>query len=479
MSLRDNTADQPGTWSELLSPRYGPALALVCLAVWLHAGDSLIVTTMTPAMVAELGGEHLLAWLFLLYILASVVVGGASALLTMTFGLRLPMAAAALVFGLGCVVSAMAGNMPIVLLGRVLQGMGGGILVSLAFIAVREIFPSHLLPKAMAAISTLWGSSAFLGPLLGGVFVEYANWRWGFGAFAAQAFALALYVWLQPNQITPQAGDAPRVPWLGLALLTGAVLAVAYAGIEVSLGRSAFFIALGAMALLVFVRYDARAGAERMLPARPFALKTPVGSALLLVLCLCAATGTNNVYGTILLTRIHGLPAVAAGYVLACGAVGWSLAAFSVNGARERSDARLIGIGITIAASSLVGFALLFASGPVWTIAALCFTGGWGFGMCWGFILRRATGLADPQEAQRVTAAITTVQRIGYALGAAYVGIVGNALNFETTRDPEQLGQLANWLFASCLPFALFALVAMLRFVSPHPDRLKTAHNQS
>ncbi|MEM9348708.1 MAG: MFS transporter [Pseudomonadota bacterium] len=471
MPLQETEADQSGSWSELLSPMYAPALALVCLAVWLHAGDSLIVTTMTPSMVAELGGENLLAWLFLLYILASVVVGGASALLTMTFGLRLPMALAALMFGLGCLISALAGNMPVVLMGRVLQGMGGGILVSIASIAVREIFPSHLFPKAMAAISTLWGSSAFLGPLLGGLFVEYANWRWGFAAFAAQAFALALFIWFQKNHITPQENaKAPRLPWMGLALLTGAVLAVAYAGVEVSLARSTFFIALGALGLAVFLRHDARAGTERMLPKSPFNIKTSTGSALLMVLCLCAATGTNNVFGTILLTRLHGLPAIAAGYVLAAGAVGWSLAAFSMNGARESADAKLIGIGTTIVVSGLVGFALIFASGPVWAIAALCFAVGWGFGMCWGFIVRRSTNLADPKEAQRVTAAITTVQRIGYALGAAYIGIVGNALNFENTRDPQQLGHLASWLFVSCLPIALYGLFAMLRFISIERD---------
>lgn len=466
--MQSDYIDHPpgAAWSELFSPRYGPVLALTSLAVWLHAGDSLIVATMLPSMVAEIGGETLVAWLFLLYVLASVVVGGASALLTMTFGLRLPMVVAALIFGLGCLVSAMAGNMPVVLLGRLLQGIGGGVLVSLALIAAREIFPPHLLPKALAAISTLWGSSALLGPLLGGIFVEVADWRWGFVAFAAQAFALAGFVALQKDHIAPQERDAPGVPWIGLALLSVAVLAVAYAGVNVSLGKSTLFLALGGICLAVFLRHDARAGDERMLPKRAFDLRTPTGAALVMVLCLCTATVTNSVFGTLLLTQIHGLSALAAGYVLASGALGWSSAAFVVSSARENTDPILIAIGTTIITGTLMGFALIYGSGPVWAIAALSFVGGWGFGMCWSFIVRRSTAMAERSEVQRVTAAITTVQRIGYALGAAYMGIVGNALGFETLKDPHDLGGVARWLFVSCLPFAGFGLFAMWQFVS-------------
>ncbi|HAT85463.1 MAG TPA: MFS transporter, partial [Rhizobiales bacterium] len=194
MSDMEENFSHDMSWGGLISGQYGRALAVVSLAVWLHAGDSLIVATMLPSIVAEVGGEHMISWSFILYVLASVIAGATSALLTMSFGLRVPMFWAALLFGLGCLISALAMSMPVVLLGRLLQGAGGGVLVSLGFIAARVLFPSHLLPKVMAATSTLWGASAFLGPLLGGLFVEYASWRWGFAAFAIQAIALALFV---------------------------------------------------------------------------------------------------------------------------------------------------------------------------------------------------------------------------------------------------------------------------------------------
>ncbi|SNZ19476.1 MFS transporter [Cohaesibacter gelatinilyticus] len=482
MSDMEENFSHDMSWGGLISGQYGRALAVVSLAVWLHAGDSLIVATMLPSIVAEVGGEHMISWSFILYVLASVIAGATSALLTMSFGLRVPMFWAALLFGLGCLISALAMSMPVVLLGRLLQGAGGGVLVSLGFIAARVLFPSHLLPKVMAATSTLWGASAFLGPLLGGLFVEYASWRWGFAAFAIQAIALALFVRSQkiPADQMSETGETSEasetsgplgakrsVPWLGLAVLSLSVLCIAMASINVRPVQSSAFILAGLALAVLFLKVDARAGASRMLPARPFDLRTPVGAALLMLACFCSATVTNSVYGTLLLTRLHGVSALVAGYVLACAAFGWSITAFVVNSSAEEKDAKMIGIGMTAVATSLVAFSFLYPVGPVWILAMIAGLSGAGFGMSWTFILRRTTSLVEEAEIPRVTAAITTVQRVGYAFGAAYIGLVGNALGFEETAEPIALGELARSLFMACFPFVLLGLLATWQFVKP------------
>ena len=55
------------SWREFLTSSYVPALVLVCLAVWLHAADSLIVATMLPSVVEEVGGAALVGWAVALY----------------------------------------------------------------------------------------------------------------------------------------------------------------------------------------------------------------------------------------------------------------------------------------------------------------------------------------------------------------------------------------------------------------------------
>ena len=124
------------SWREFLGSPYAASLALVCLAVWLHAADSLIVATMLPAIVAEIGGIALVGWSVSLYEIGSIVAGAASALLTLRFGLRAPMSMAAALFGVGCILSAVSPTMPLLLTGRALQGLGGGGLVAMGFVAV-------------------------------------------------------------------------------------------------------------------------------------------------------------------------------------------------------------------------------------------------------------------------------------------------------------------------------------------------------
>ncbi|MGB3317014.1 MAG: MFS transporter, partial [Albidovulum sp.] len=182
-------------WRDLLRRDMAASLVLVCLGVWLHAADSLIVATMMPAIVAGIGGDHLIAWNFALYETGSIVIGAASGLIAIRHGLRRPMTVAALAFGLGCMISALAPAMQVMLAGRVLQGLGGGGLTALAFVSARRLFPARLIPRIMAAMSVVWGTSAFLGPLFGGLFVTYANWRTGFAVFGLQALGLAIWIW--------------------------------------------------------------------------------------------------------------------------------------------------------------------------------------------------------------------------------------------------------------------------------------------
>ena len=89
--------------------------------------------------------------------------------------------------------------------------------------------------------------------------------------------------------------------------------------------------------------------------------------------------------------------------------------------------------------------------------------------MAWTFILRRTTALAEASEVQRISGAIPTVQRLGYALGAAYIGIVANASGFLTMETSTAAANVAHWIFIACLPFAALGLVAMIALARGRP----------
>lgn len=465
--------DDHVSWAEVLRGRHAAAVLLCCLGVWLHAADALVVTTMMPAIVAEIGGDRIVAWNFALYDTGSIVAGAASGLVALRFGLRAPMVAAALLVGLGCVISAAAPSMPVLLAGRVAQGLGGGGLTSLSFVAVTQLFPRRMMPRAFAAMSVAWGASAFAGPLVGGVFVTWGSWRAGFLAFALQAAALAL--WFRFG-ISAAAAPAPatgaaRLPARRLALLSAAVLGVAYAGNAGSAGWTALSLAGGIGALLLFVRLDGQSGDDRLWPRGALDLRRPTGAALVMVLAMNIAMMGLATYGPLLMDRIHGTEPLVAGYIVAGISIAWTLAAVAVSGQPERRDAAFIVLGMSLAVASVAGLAHTVPSGPLWLIAVFASFEGLGYGMAWSFILRRAGRLAEEGDGERLSAALPTIGRLGYALGASTMGILANRAGFDASASADQAASVARAIFFGSLPIALLGWAAMLRFVTFRPRR--------
>lgn len=454
------------SWREFLTSGHTAALMLVSLAVMLHAADSLIVATMLPSIVADINGAALVGLSVSLYEMGSIVAGAASAILTMRIGLRHPMALAAALFGMGCLVSAVSPTMTLFLAGRTLQGLGGGGLVAMCFIAIGVLFPRRYAARALAVVSTIWGVSAFLGPLIGGVFVAYATWRWGFVFFGAVAFGLALWIFLRPQNAPPPQQAAGNVfPFRRLLLLCLAILLIAASGVNIAPVRSGVLILCGLAALVMFVHLDARAGDSRMLPQRPFDLRTPIGASLVMIVTLSMATIAIAAFGPLLITAIHDAPALTVGYVVSCGSVGWTLTAILASGLPERTDRLMIALGMGVVAASVPAMLYAVPHGPLWLIALVALLEGGGFGMAWTFVLRRTEALAQPADVQRIAGAIPTVQRLGYALGAVYVGLVANAAGILTMTTGPSAIEVAQWVFIACLPLAALGLLATGYFV--------------
>lgn len=475
MAGADETAITAGaahvSWGEVLTRRQIGPLLLVCLGVWLHAADALIVATMMPAIVQSIGGEDYLAWSIAIYEIGTILAGATGAWLTLRIGLRLPMGGAALLFAAGCFISAAAPDMPILLFGRLLQGIGGGGLTAMSFIALNRLFTPRHMARVMGLISVLWGAAAFLGPLIGGFFAENLSWRWGFVAFAAQALALGGWVLLILRlDSEPPATATGRLPLARLGLLGFGVVAVAWAGIGVEALRTASLLFIGLGALFLFLHLDSRAGAARLLPRQPLDPRKPIGAAQLMNLTMSMATIGLAAYGPLLMTLIHGAPPLAAGMILAVEAIAWTIAAFVLSGAPERRDPALIATGIACVAAGVATTAWFLPHGPLPLIAIPAALQGFGFGMAWTFVLRRARHLAPTDEVERLSGAFSTIGHFGYALGAALLGILANAMGFSLTMTAPEAAHLATILFLGCLPATAIGLHATWRFVRPRPE---------
>ena len=97
-----------------------------------------------PVAVEDIGGIPYLSWTYSLYQLGSVVTGAIAGLMVLRTGIAQAQILAGIIYVLGCALSGYAPDMPTMIVGRLLQGMGGGGLVSIAFIGASTLFPKKL-----------------------------------------------------------------------------------------------------------------------------------------------------------------------------------------------------------------------------------------------------------------------------------------------------------------------------------------------
>lgn len=459
----------PDRWRDILGAgRWAPFL-LICFGIWLHAADSLIVVTTIPAIVAEIGGIAWTGWTFVLYEVASIVAGSLGGLAALRFGIGRATAVAAALFAAGCVVDALAPDMGFFLVGRTLQGFGGGVMVALFHVAVTRLYPERHWTRIYAAVSAVWGVSALFGPLVGGLFAEAGAWRGAYGVFAGQAImvAVASPLLLRDGVRRPVVGGAAvekaahAVPWRALAALVPGVLGIAVASVVRQPGWALLSATAGIACLLLFLALDRREPAP-LLPERSFAAP-PVAFGLLMVLCLSVATISFGVYGPLLLTRLHGTSLLEAGYLVAIESVSWSIAAVLVGRVGPRSEPLCLKLGAVTIAAGLAGFSFSMPHGPLWGVALSATAAGGGFGLSWAFIARRVAAGAIAAERELAAGALPTTQLLGYALGAALAAILANSLGLSLDAPRPRLETVAFWIFFAFLPLTLPGLRAAWR----------------
>jgi len=189
---------EPASWADLLSGRNGVRSLALAGGTALHAINVYVVTTIMPSIVADIGGLAYYAWNTTLFVIASIIGATVAATLAARRGGKGAYLLALGVFTVGTLVCASATSMLWMLVGRSLQGLGSGVLVSLAYVLIRQIFEPSLWSRAMALVSAMWGIATLLGPAIGGVFAQLGNWRAAFWCLLPAVLVLAVIVsvWL-------------------------------------------------------------------------------------------------------------------------------------------------------------------------------------------------------------------------------------------------------------------------------------------
>ena len=452
----------PATWRELLSGERLLRYALICAGTWLNAADTLMTATIMPSVARDIGGYAWFGWTVAGFLLGSILAGATAGRLSLRLGLRRALVLGGSTYAAGCLVSALAPGILVFLAGRMLQGVGGGWIAGLGYVAVTRLFPERLWTRALGGLSGIWGLATLSSPLIGGLFAQAGFWRGAFWLFGGQSLiyvaAVALLIERDGARV---AGKTTKPPLLQVAVLGGGIVAIASAGLTASTGLSVLLGALGFGLMVLFLKLDARAPSA-LLPRSAGDPKSALGSGLAIVFCLAAASVSYTVYGPAIFQALYGASPVAAGYILGCEALAWTAAALLIASSHRGSMA--IRLGAVLVTLSIAALAYAVPRGGLVVIALCGASQGAGFGLCWSFIASRVTTVAGEAEKALASSSMVTTQMIGTAAGAAAAGAVANLFGFGAGITPERAMQGGFWLFAGFAPLAILGCVAAWRF---------------
>jgi MFS family permease len=454
-------ATVPG-WRALLTPAWMLALAVMLGGVLLHSMNVMLLATVLPSIVAEVGGTAMMSWPTTSYLASSILAGACTGLVTAKIGAGRAFSAGAALFCAGTLLCAFAPSMTHVVVGRFVQGFGGGLLSALSYVLVRQVFPSPLWPRIFALLSGVWGISVLIGPLVGGVFADYGHWRDAFFAVAALAIVLAVFsFWALPRGAASDTAPS-RVPLGRVAIVSLGIVAVSAAAVvQAPLGKAGMIGAAVAMMMLA-LWLDRRAG-NRLLPRDAFSLRSATGAGLWVVLLLSISFTPMSIYGPLFLQHLHGFSPLAAGYMVATSSMSWTIAAMLVASLTGPWPGRLLVAGPLSAAAGLFGVSLLMPAGPIAALPLPIAAIGGGAGLCWAFLIQRIMHGAAPGDEDSAAAAGATVQQVGIAFGAAAAGLIANTIGLQDGLEHTAILSGARWVPVWFVAAALGAGLLALR----------------
>lgn len=450
-----------------------PALTLLatCLGLFLGQVDTTAINLALPAMSRDLGGGiGSMQWAIDAYNVAFAALLLTGGTLGDRFGRRRLFRLGIAVFVAGSLVCALAPTLGVLLLGRVLQGVGSGLLLPQSLAILATAFPGRReRNRAMAAWSMVAGIGLAAGPTLGGLVVDEIGWQYIFWVnVPVGTVALLLAVWHVPESRNP---DARRVD------LAGQVLGVLFLGLLTFVvvdGRkqgwgSAVIVASSVVAVVcaaLFLVVERRQSS----PMLPLNLMRRGQLPVATVVAMCMTFG---MYGLFMLVSLafqqeRGASALAAGlemlplplvFVALSPVVGRLVTRFGPRLPMTAGMA-LMGLGVLI-------YALIGPEAPLAAIEVSFVVVGIGLALNTGPVVGVAVSAVSAQRAGLASGIANLARILGATLGVAVVGTVLAVVGNDAARGPAFRSGLRAALLVGCAVEFLGALVAFAKVRNP------------
>lgn len=401
--------------------------ALVVLM--LAALDQTIVAPALPTIGARLGDVDYLPWIVSAYFLTSTAVTPLYGKLADLRGRRPTLYAAVGIFTLGSILCAAAPSMVVLVIGRAVQGLGGGGLISLVQTVIGDVVPPRERGRYMGWISLVWATASVSGPIVGGVFAQHLHWSLIFWINLPLA-AIAMVMVHRSMRRLPDTHRPQKLDLLGALLIVGGtvalLLALTWGGNRMP-WTSPPILGLFAATLVcfgVFVVHMVR-DADALIPLA--VLRDPVIAVTTSAMFFIMGSWLSlTVYVPIWLEQVHGFGAADAGFGLIALTLG------TVTGANlsGRALARItrykrVGLfGSALSFAAMAGLALGAADLPLWAGEVLLAVAGLGSGMLFPLSTVVVQNAVERRDLGIATATHSFLRSLGTVVIVAVLGAV-------------------------------------------------------
>ncbi|QDP95775.1 MFS transporter [Microlunatus elymi] len=429
----------------------------LCAVIIGIAFEAAAVATAMPVAARELHGLGQYAWAFSLFTIGMLFSTVVSGRLCDRIGPAKPMIAGVIIFALGLVIGGTAVSWPMLILGRLVQGLGGGALNTASYVCIAQVFDAKQRPRMFTYISMAWVLPGIAGPVVAAWITHTFSWHWAFFAvlpvlaFGAAMLTPTLRLLLRSPVPHPEQATNPAPIW-GAAVAALSAAAIQYAGQRLDL-IAIIPAVIGVVGLAIAL--------PRLMPPGFARLSRGLPSVILTRMLLPGAFFGTEAFVPLMLVEERHLSLKLAGAALTIGSIGWFAGAWvqSQSWMRMRRDRMItvgtagVAIGVAIvAASALVPGSWIGLVAVGWIFAA--------FGMGVGTASSSVATMAFSTDAEQGRNASSL--NLGDALGTSiFVGISGSV--FAALRAGGDLSHTFGVAFATMTVVALLSVIASLR----------------
>lgn len=391
--------------------------------------DQTIVSTALPTVVGDLNGVDHMLWVVTAYVLTSTIVMPVFGKMGDLVGRRGLFVGAQVLFMIGSALCGWAQDMGVLVLGRAIQGIGGGGLLVLSQAIVADIVPARKRAFYLNAMGIAWALPMLVGPLLGGLFTDFIGWRWAFWVnIPLTMISVVLCAMFLP--IYPKHRERSRFDVWGMVTISAAVvcltLATSWGGVTYA-WNSPIIIGLivGAVAFSVlFVVAEKRAD-EPLMPLflfknRNFLLATAGG--FIILFAMMAAMSYLPTYFQL----AHGLNATAAGYMEVPMSVAYFLSSL-LSGyliSKRGKYKALMAVSFVIATAGAALMCTLTCDSSVLLAGLYLTVMGFGMGLSFEVLVLIVQNEFPASVVGTATGATNFFREIGTTLGASVAGAI-------------------------------------------------------